>query len=134
MDNKGLVQKSRCPEIAGKVYPKPGKEVANTLLQWLDGAEPTPKPEKKPEPPYSDQERKEYHAIGNALYPDSWNDKRAELASAISKGRAESTSELTREEFIKLLDNLRYKQNQAPPPSNGDLSERLYGNSEAVEA
>ena len=129
MDNKGLVQKSRCPELANRVFKHPGKEVANTLLQWLDGAEPAPKPEKKPEPPYSDQERKEYHAIGNALYPDSWEDKRAELVGAISKGKAESTSELTRDEFMRLLENLRYKQkqNQAPPPSNGELSDRLYG-------
>ena len=135
MDNKGLVQKSRCPEIAGKVYPKPGKEVANTLLQWLDGAEPAPKPEKKPEPPYSEKERKEYHAIGNALYPDTWNAKRPELVLALSNNRTESTSELTRDEFIKLLENLRYKQKQQnSTPSNGDLSERLYGNGEQVTA
>ena len=136
IENKGVISKSRCPELAGEVFKHPGKEVANTLVQWLDGAEPAPKPEKKPERIYNDKERAEYHAIGNALYPDSWKDKRSELVKAISKGRAESTTELTRDEFIKLLENLRYKQeqNQPPPPSNGDLSERLYGNGEQVTA
>ena len=37
-----IVHKSRCPALAGKVFPHPGKEVAELLLAWLQGpASPT---------------------------------------------------------------------------------------------
>ena len=32
-----IVHKSRCPALAGKVFPHPGKEVAELLLAWLQG-------------------------------------------------------------------------------------------------
>ena len=139
MDNRGLVQKTRCPELAEGVFKKPGKEVAGILLKWLDGVEPAPKPEKKPDPPYSTEDIKKYHAIGTALYgKEAWDSKRAELAVAVSQGRTSSTAELTRDEFLKLLSNLEHKQRQgqqeSAEPSKGELSERLYGNPEEVTA
>ena len=39
-DNTGIVSKSRCPELSGAVIPKPDKEMADTLLNWLSGAPP----------------------------------------------------------------------------------------------
>lgn len=38
-DNRMIVQKSRCKELSNQIIPRPGKEVADTLLAWLnDGA------------------------------------------------------------------------------------------------
>lgn len=36
-ENTMIVQKSRCPELAGKVIAKPGSDVADVLKRWLDG-------------------------------------------------------------------------------------------------
>jgi hypothetical protein len=38
-DNTLRVTKSRCPELSGKSLHRPGKEMAETLKQWLAGAE-----------------------------------------------------------------------------------------------
>lgn len=40
IENRGLVQKSRCPAINGGVYEKPGADFAEQLIEWLGGAEP----------------------------------------------------------------------------------------------
>ena len=47
-DNNAIVSKSRCPELSGKVIPKPGKQVANILTTWLHGVPVAPKPLPKP--------------------------------------------------------------------------------------
>jgi hypothetical protein len=40
-----IVHKSRCPALAGGVFPNPGKDVADILLAWLHGTPvPTPQP------------------------------------------------------------------------------------------
>lgn len=41
-DNNGIVQKTRCPQLAQMVIPKPGKEMADILKEWLSGVEPDP--------------------------------------------------------------------------------------------
>lgn len=40
IDNKGIVAKSRCPELSGQVIDKPGKQVATILRKWLQGQPP----------------------------------------------------------------------------------------------
>jgi len=37
IDNTGIVQKTRCPELTGKVFKRPGADVAGILLTWLSG-------------------------------------------------------------------------------------------------
>jgi len=37
MDNRMIVSKTRCPSLVGKVFPKPGTEVATILNDWLSG-------------------------------------------------------------------------------------------------
>ncbi|NOT56411.1 MAG: AAA family ATPase [Deltaproteobacteria bacterium] len=39
-----IIHKSRCPALAGKVFPHPGKEVAELLLAWLQGPSTPPAP------------------------------------------------------------------------------------------
>lgn len=60
-DNQGVIVKTRCPALAGGVFKKPGKEVADILVDWLSGA---PAPEKpkampRPAPPVQKQETKQ---------------------------------------------------------------------------
>lgn len=43
-ENNGIVTKTRCTEIASKVFPKPGDELGQILMNWLSG-EPMPEPE-----------------------------------------------------------------------------------------
>jgi hypothetical protein len=37
IDNNGIVSKTRCPALNGRVFGKPGRDVANILVEWLDG-------------------------------------------------------------------------------------------------
>jgi len=39
-ENTLVITKSRCPELAGGVFAKPGREVADVLKEWLGGAPP----------------------------------------------------------------------------------------------
>lgn len=36
-ENTLVITKSRCPKLAGGVFPKPGKELADLLREWLGG-------------------------------------------------------------------------------------------------
>ena len=42
IDNVGVVNKTRCPALAGKAIDKPGAALADTLREWLHGAPPPP--------------------------------------------------------------------------------------------
>lgn len=42
IDNVGIVNKTRCPALTGKVIDKPGAALAATLREWLHGAPPPP--------------------------------------------------------------------------------------------
>ena len=37
-ENTLVITKSRCPKLTGGVFPQPGKELADTLKEWLGGA------------------------------------------------------------------------------------------------
>lgn len=44
-EHRGMVSKTRCVEIDGKVYDPPNGELAKVLVEWLDGeTAPTPEP------------------------------------------------------------------------------------------
>jgi len=43
-ENTLIVQKTRCPDLAGAVISKPGKELAQTIRNWLSDGEPLPQP------------------------------------------------------------------------------------------
>ena len=50
-DNYGAVTKTRCPALAGAVIHRPGAQLAETLLAWLnDGGNPRPMPAPEPAP------------------------------------------------------------------------------------
>ncbi len=43
LDNNAIVTKTRCPALTGKVFPRPGADVAEILATWLKG-QPAPEP------------------------------------------------------------------------------------------
>jgi hypothetical protein len=43
-ENTLAITKSRCPKLTGAFFPKPGKELAETLLEWLGSEPPQPEP------------------------------------------------------------------------------------------
>ena len=53
MEHRLIIGKTRCPQIDGKIFDKPGEEFAAILAEWLGGdPAPDPKPTApKPEPP-----------------------------------------------------------------------------------
>lgn len=52
LDNNFIVQKSRCPQLSGRVFPRAGADVAGILAAWLEGTPRTvvkmPQPAVKP--------------------------------------------------------------------------------------
>lgn len=50
LDNNMIVSKSRCKDLNGLVVPKPGKNVADTLLNWLTDGAPVEAPDADPAP------------------------------------------------------------------------------------
>ena len=52
---------------------------------------------------------KHLHACGGSLYGGGWDDKRHELVKRITKGRTESSKELTQAEADKLIDGIEAK-------------------------
>ena len=73
-DNDGIVEKSRCSELANRVFSKPGKEVSNILVEWLGGTVSPRQPQPPviaptlPVPPTEKKEEKQ----PVAPYPAEW--------------------------------------------------------------
>lgn len=44
LDHKGIVMKTRCAALDGKVFTKPGRELAEILNAWLSDGAPAPQP------------------------------------------------------------------------------------------
>ena len=52
---------------------------------------------------------KRLHAVGSEWYGSEWDAKRSELVAAITKGRTESSKELTEAEAAKLVAGIESK-------------------------
>lgn len=46
-DNNFTITKTRCPDLTGKVINRPGEDMGDVLLKWLEGATPAAAPELK---------------------------------------------------------------------------------------
>lgn len=108
VENNAIVSKSRCPELSGRVFSKPGKDVANILAKWLSSGEqpapqaaqpvaeqpkqanPAPKQNAEPKAEQTkattvttapDKERKAFHAEGVTVFADEWDQARPHVVS-----------------------------------------------------
>ena len=86
----------------------------------LESRQPLPaKPQPKKETAVSDEQRKPSEAMlkklwasGNAFYGAEWEAKRAELVKAVTKGRTDSSKQLTFDECKKLIDGIEENANK----------------------
>lgn len=173
IDNNGIITKTRCPALTGRVFAKPGENVANILREWLQGETvapqatkpaqhrngaqakaPAPEKEDAPDPvgivpgleegeyvheqppiednPFdkpvgqpttttgkaagvlqiTDVQSRILHSLGHGLYNGVWDAKRHELVKSITKGRTDSSSDLTGKEAAKLISGMEGKMRE----------------------
>ena len=68
VDNNAIVSKTRCPALTGRVFSKPGADIAKILGDWLTGDN-APQPPAKPKPQPQAQNGNGHHAE-DASYAD----------------------------------------------------------------
>lgn len=129
IDNNAIVSKTRCPALTGRVFAKPGADVAGILAGWLHGAatQPTAQPgsvtvdgapavsqdgpEGNPfddaapvaEPMVDDATQKRLHALGTELYGADWDRVRHENIGRLTHERTHSSKDLTLAEAKRLI-------------------------------
>ena len=125
----------RCPKCHGPMWdnregkknPKaPDFKCKNKACDgavWVDSlpaapaAQPEPTIFDQPEtvtdlPRLTDWQRKALHAAGAAYYGKAWDDKRHALVLAVTKGRTQSSADLTPDEANALIDGINRKANE----------------------
>jgi hypothetical protein len=95
IDNQAVIVKTRCPELQGGVYRKPGKDVADILAKWLTGA-----PRVETTDPLSEKAVK-YAAKEWNIAP---NEAREEITQAIKDGKL--TEPVAKEAFKQFVAGL----------------------------
>lgn len=65
-----------------------------------------------PETPISENTRKRIHALGTKVYGDDWDDRRHELIKVITKGRTQSSNEITADEASTLIKGMEKKERE----------------------
>lgn len=91
IENNAIVQKTRCPGLTGKVFTKPGGDVAAILKEWLHG-EPAPrkhKPVAEPtrEPLFTEPETrtlKQYFAVKDEIMLHGATDEKPGTVVAVN--------------------------------------------------
>jgi hypothetical protein len=63
-------------------------------------------------PRLTDWQRKALHAAGSAYYGKEWDNKRHELVLRVTKGRTQSSADLTPDEATRLIDGINRKANE----------------------
>jgi hypothetical protein len=98
LDHELIVSKTRCSILTGKIIPKPGAGMGQTLKGWLHG-------ETLPE-------LKDIRILGEEIYGPEWDDKCRDLVSAITQGTTKNLAELNRSEAVRLMEGLRKRQRE----------------------
>lgn len=55
IENNAIVSKTRCPALTGRVFARPGADVAGILRDWLSDGQPAPQPPSLPQPTHRSQ-------------------------------------------------------------------------------
>lgn len=61
----------------------------------------------------SDDQMKQFHAAGTAVYGDEWSEKRAKIVEYVTDGRTSSSKHLTLDEWQKALNGIKAKADAA---------------------
>lgn len=117
MENNGIVQKTRCPDIAGRVFNKPNGELSSILLEWLGSgtAQTVAHNHGSPEEPTKTPEQlalESFHATGTELFGKQWNEVRPHVVETYSKEKSPqnirtSSGDLTIDELKALRKSFK---------------------------
>ena len=118
MDNNAIVQKTRCPALHGRVFAKPGKEIAGIIIDWLSGEPVQPSTDDQNEEPGQpevefDDDAAAYrnmHRMGVKIFGDDWAGYRHEYCQELSKGRTQSSKELSDGETKHMIAILKVQE------------------------
>ena len=132
MAHEAVVSKTRCTALTDAILPKPGKEVAGVLMEWLQGAPaeqqkpvaaapaqngntpaPVAEPEPEPRQVIMTPTLKRLNIVGSEMYGEEWDAKRPLIVAAITsrhtpdkQPRTRSSKELFEDEARELIDGL----------------------------
>lgn len=132
VNHTGVVTKTRCNELDGRTFRKPGAEIAEILTRWLSGGAPaTPKVD--PLEPLRAELRSILTEQGDAAKVEKWwqdnadhmGDEgwlRAKLAGAKKKAQAKESA-FDRAAVISQLQDLSYTLVKAGDTTAGDLGD-----------
>jgi DNA polymerase III delta prime subunit len=115
IDHNGIVTKSRASALADRVFPKPGKDVAKVLTEWLTGA-----PEEKPA--LADvQTVDDIKAQMVRVYGDGWAAFEETPAMWASGKKVKTFVELTQAQAEKVMAQLEKKPDYVAPVEDNRL-------------
>lgn len=132
-DNDGIVEKSRCSELANRVFSKPGKEVSNILVEWLGGTVsprqpqppvitptlPTPQAEKKATMPAVEKKEEEVKPWLD------WKDGNAAKKAAIENGWCSNDFE-AKNSLLNSLEAITGQKEQWQPSKQNEVFHHFY--------
>ena len=113
-----------CPDVFGgaSVY-TPGELGEETTVDLSTGeiitVTPTPVVESEPAPPapMTEGQRKRLHGLGDTLYGPDWDANRHRLVGVITKGRSQSSADLTEDEAARLIRGMEKKLDEQVAPA-----------------
>ena len=131
IENTGVVTKTRCSALAGRVINKPGSDVAAVLKEWLSGV-PIPETVNEQAPASEPAQHKQklepttgesgervekpaptkammnkLHALGVQKFGPEWEDARHELIAKMTDGRTKSSKDLDYAEVVRLAETIK---------------------------
>lgn len=91
-------------------------EDGDVLTGEVVQTEPQPAPQATEPRKPSDKMFKKLWAVGNEVYAAEWETKRRELVKSVTKGRTDSSKDITFDECKKLIDGIEAKRVAEPAP------------------
>lgn len=133
IENNAVVTKTRCPALTGRVFSKPGADVAKVLREWLSDGAPAQEqrqieqsqPEQleveymEPQPDPTAKLLQQFGELGKELYGDQWTQVSRHNAERVSDGQASDPGKLTVDQLQKLITGLESLKKKRQTNGNG---------------
>lgn len=111
-----------CPDLAGgplytpdelgaQVDGETGEIIDAPSVTVIETPAPTGSGNQPPAPPMTEGQRKHLHGLGDTLYGPDWDANRHRLVGVITKGRSQSSADLTEDEAARLIRGMEKKLN-----------------------